>query len=158
MRLILDILRWLILDIFLLEIRWRLCINDVEPSSNFGNELYRISATVDTPWWRHQMETFTALLALCVGNSQVTSEFTSQRSVTRNFDVFFVLHPNIRLSKQWWGWWFETPLECHPRIYNPTKTHFESSPSVAKHTQLYLHHRLELGLKHLIFACISFFH
>ena len=23
---------------------------------------------------------------------------------------FFYLHPNKRLSKQWWGWWFETPL------------------------------------------------
>ena len=36
----------------------------------------------------------------------------SQRPVTRNFDVFFDLHPNKRLSKQWWGWWFETP--SHP--------------------------------------------
>ena len=26
-------------------------------------------------WWRHQMETFSALLALCVGNSPVTGEF-----------------------------------------------------------------------------------
>ena len=22
---------------------------------------------------------------------------------------FFDLHPNKRLSKRWWGWWFETP-------------------------------------------------
>ena len=27
------------------------------------------------PWWRHQMETFSALLALCEGNSPVTGEF-----------------------------------------------------------------------------------
>ena len=26
------------------------------------------------PWWRHQMETFSALLALCAGNSLVTGE------------------------------------------------------------------------------------
>ena len=32
-----------------------------------------------------------------------------QRPVTRRFDVFFDLCPNKRLSKQWWGWWFETP-------------------------------------------------
>ena len=32
-----------------------------------------------------------------------------QRPVTRSFEVFFDLHPNKRLSKQWWGWWFETP-------------------------------------------------
>ena len=30
-------------------------------------------------WWRHQMETFSALLALCVGNSLVTGEFPAQR-------------------------------------------------------------------------------
>ena len=27
----------------------------------------------------------------------------------RGFDVFFDLHLNKRLSKQPWGWWFETP-------------------------------------------------
>ena len=60
-------------------------------------------------WWRHQMETFSALLALCVGNSPVTGEFPSQRPVTRSFDVFFDLRLNEPLSKQCWGWWFETP-------------------------------------------------
>ena len=59
--------------------------------------------------WRHQMETFSALLALCVGNSSVTSEFPSQRPMTRSFDASFDLGPNKRLSKQWWGRRFETP-------------------------------------------------
>ena len=36
-------------------------------------------------WWRRQMETFSALLALCVGNSPVSA----QRPVTRSFDGFF---------------------------------------------------------------------
>ena len=61
-------------------------------------------------WWRHQMETFSALLALCAGNSPVTGEFPAPRPVTRSFDVFFDLRLNKRLSKQSWGWWFETPL------------------------------------------------
>ena len=39
-------------------------------------------------WWRHQMETFSALLALCAGNSPMTGEFPAQRPVTRSFDVF----------------------------------------------------------------------
>ena len=59
-------------------------------------------------WWRHQMETFSALLALCAGNSSVTFEFPAQRPMTRSFDVFFDLHPNKRLSKQSWGRWFDT--------------------------------------------------
>ena len=54
------------------------------------------------------METFSALLAICAGNSPVTGEFPTQRPVTRSFDVYFDLCPNERLSKQSWGWWFET--------------------------------------------------
>ena len=55
------------------------------------------------------METFSALLAICAGNSPVPGEFPTQRPVTQSFDVFFDLRLNKRLSKQWWGWWFETP-------------------------------------------------
>ena len=62
-----------------------------------------------TSWWRHQMEIFSALLALCAGNSPVTGEFPAQRPVTRSFHVFFDLRLNKRLSKHSWGWWFETP-------------------------------------------------
>ena len=67
-------------------------------------------------WWCHQMETFSALLALYAGNSPVPGEFPTQRPVTRSFDVYFDLRPNRRLSKQSWGWWFETaswPLWRH---------------------------------------------
>ena len=60
-------------------------------------------------WWRHQMETFSALLVLCEGNSPVTGEFPSQRPVMWSFDVFFDLRLNKRLSKQSRRWWFETP-------------------------------------------------
>ena len=55
------------------------------------------------------MQTFSALLAICAGNSPVPGEFPAQRPVTRNFDVFFDLRLNKRLSKQSLGWWFETP-------------------------------------------------
>ena len=51
------------------------------------------------PWWRHQMETFSVLLALCAGNSPFTGEFPAQRPVTRSFDIFFHLCLNKRLSK-----------------------------------------------------------
>ena len=69
-----------------------------------------------SPWWRHQMEPFSALLAICAGNSPVSGEFSAQRPMTRSFDVFFDLRKNKRLSKQSWGWWFETlsrPLWRH---------------------------------------------
>ena len=72
-----------------------------------------------SPWWRHQMETFSALLAICAGISPVSGEFPAQRPVTRSFDVFFDLCLNKRLSKQSWAWWFETlscPLWIHPNV------------------------------------------
>ena len=61
-------------------------------------------------WWRHQMETFSALLAICAGNSPVPGELPAQRPVTRSFDVSFHLRQNKRLNKQLWGWGFETLL------------------------------------------------
>ena len=43
------------------------------------------------------METFSALLAICAGNSPVPGEFPAQRPVTRSFDVFF----DLRLINGW---------------------------------------------------------
>ena len=40
------------------------------------------------------METFSALLALCAGNSPVTGEFLAQKPVTRSFEIFFDLRRN----------------------------------------------------------------
>ena len=62
-------------------------------------------------WSCHEMETFSALLAICAENS-----FHAQRQVTRSLNVSFDLRLNKRLSKQSWGWWFETlpfPLWRH---------------------------------------------
>ena len=67
------------------------------------------------------METFSALLAICAENSPVTGKFSAQRPVTRSFDVLFDLRLNNRLSKQSWGWWFETqsrPLWRHCSVLN----------------------------------------
>ena len=60
------------------------------------------------PRWRHQMETFFALLALCEKIHR--SPVDSQRPVRRSFDVFFDLRLNKRLSKQSRRRRFETPL------------------------------------------------
>ena len=83
---------------------------------NSQRELEERHSYLCSQWWRHQMEAFSALLALCVGNSPVTGEFPTQRPVTRSFDVFLICALNKRLSKQSWSWWSETPsrsLWCH---------------------------------------------
>ena len=35
--------------------------------------------------------------------------YPQQKPVMRSFDIFFDLSQNERMSKQSWGWWFETP-------------------------------------------------
>ena len=80
---------------------------------------YRSGPGMNT-WWRHQMATISALLALCAGNSPVIGEFPAQRPVTRSFDVLFDLRMSKRLSKQSWGWWFETPSRPLWRHSNDT--------------------------------------
>ena len=64
------------------------------------------------------METFSALLAICAGNSPVPGEFPAQRPVTRSFGVFFDLRLNKQLRKQSWGWWFDTPSRPLWRHHN----------------------------------------
>ena len=63
----------------------------------------------DLPWWRHQMEAFSALLALCERNPPVPGGSPSQRPVTQSFDVLFDVRLNKRLCKQSRRRWFETP-------------------------------------------------
>ena len=58
----------------------------------------------------------------------VTGGFPSQRSVTRNFNVFIHLRLNKRLSKQWRHRWFETPsrlLWHHCNVALPVERIFE---------------------------------
>ena len=99
------------------------------------------SALLDLTWWRHQMETFSAFLVLCAGNSPVTCEFPAQRPETRSFDVFFDLRLNKRLNKQSWGWWFETPswsLRRHSNEHTHPKHLVCDIPLVANFLSFYM--------------------
>ena len=68
------------------------------------------------PWWRHQMEIFSASLALCAGYSSVTGELPSQRSMTRSFDFYLIC--------AWTNGWVNNreagDLICHRAHYDVT--------------------------------------
>ena len=104
-----------VLYFYLMRIVFNLCSNCAW--LNFGGSVCIYPSFVqnvcmyftDHTLWRHQMETFSALLAICAGNSPVPGEFPTQRPVTRSFDAFFDLRLSKRLSKQSWCWWFDTP-------------------------------------------------
>ena len=93
-------------------------------------------------WRRHQIETFSALLAICGGNSPVPGEFHTQRPVTRRFDVFLDPRLNKRLSKQPWGWWFESlsrPLWRHRNVWYMPFFGLIDSPDCVMETTKYIH-------------------
>ena len=74
------------------------------------------------PIWRHQVETFSALLNLCERNSPTTGEFPSQRPETLSLYVFFDLRLNKRLSKPSGRLWFEEPSRLLWRHCNVLST------------------------------------
>ena len=60
---------------------------------------------------------------LCAGNSPVPVNSPHKGQWRGAFDVFFDLRLNKRLSKQTWGWWFETLSsslwrQCFEKIYH----------------------------------------
>ena len=83
------------LFVWLLPSKWTTCIVGLDAAAQI---FYAICNQGEYgPWWCHQMETFSALLALFAGNSPVTGEFPAQRPVTWSFDIFF----DLRLDKRW---------------------------------------------------------
>ena len=83
--------------------------NFTDTGSIIANILHDHFPDNGAAWWRHPMETFSAVLTLCEGNPSVTGVLPSQRPVTRGFDVFIDLHLTKRLSKHSTRRWFETP-------------------------------------------------
>ena len=91
-----------------MTLMWRYLVIVMSEEAATGQSPSFGRSQIGKPWWRQQMETFSALLVFCAGNSPVGGEFPAQRPVTRSFDVFFDLRLNKALNKQSWGWWSET--------------------------------------------------
>ena len=85
-------------------------------------------------WWHHQLETFSALPALCAGNSPVIGEFPSHRPVRRSFDVIF----DLRLKSGW----FETPSRSLWRNCNTLRVLLENTAKQA-HSSIMISHSHE---------------
>ena len=97
------------------------------------------------PWWRHQMEKSSALLALCAGNSPVPGDVDLWC-----FSLICAL--NKRLSKHSWGWWFETP-SC---ILFPITTMPIGDISKAGLTGIEKSHNIELVVTGNTHHCYSY--
>ena len=92
------------------SLRSRVCF---KPSQDTGASTVFVHKIMLTKIIRHNMMTssngniFRETGPLC-GEFTGPGEFSTQRPVTRSFDLYFDLRRNKRLSKQSWGWWFET--------------------------------------------------
>ena len=111
---------WIVRSLWGHRLTWHvilrfLAMNKDEPG-HWRTVLYCVNLNGRTPTkfaWKNMMtpsngNIFRVTGPLC-GEFTGPGEFPAQRPVTRSFDVFFDLRPNTRLSKQPWGWWFETP-------------------------------------------------
>ena len=78
----------------------------------YGMNMFEYTTLLSSSCRRHRWKARTRNMIMS-SNGNI---FPTQRPVTRSFDVLFDLRPNKRLSKQSWGWWFETPSRpswCH---------------------------------------------
>ena len=85
-------------------------IDGLDCSDSITNipELVVLHKVIET-WWSHKMETFCALLALCAGNSSITSGFPSQRPVKQSFGLFL----DLFLKNGWVNNWDAGDLRRH---------------------------------------------
>ena len=72
---------------------WLMCSKSV--SAKIILKIFRVVGRVpaggpERSWWRHRMETISAILDLCEGNTPITGGFPSQRPVTRSSDVCLI--------------------------------------------------------------------
>ena len=106
--------------------------------------------------WKH----FPRYCPLC-GEFTGPSEFPIQWLVTRSFGVFFDLGLNKRLSKQLWGWWFETPPWSLRRQCNVNAR--QAKPAVHLMTPLatLLYRRVYVSYSHMragyVRVCVTLF-
>ena len=103
-------------------------------SSSMNTQTFSVSLSIwiskhsPMPWWGHQMDTFSALLAICAGNSPVPDEFTAQRPVTRSFDFFICTWINGIVNNREAG-----DLRRHRAHYDVTNTKFAASNYLNNH-------------------------
>ena len=78
---------------------------------NWSNHTIYLKITFEA-WWHHQVETFSALLAICAVNSPIITHhrwIPLTKAIDTELWCFFYLHLNKRLSEQSCCRWFEMP-------------------------------------------------
>ena len=71
------------------------------------SSVYHCANDICISRWRHDVETISALLAICEVNPPVADGFPSQRVSKTGFGVFFGVRLNKRLSKQSTCQWYK---------------------------------------------------
>ena len=98
------------------------------------------------------METFSALLALCAGDSPVTVEFPAQKPLTRSFDFFF----GLRLSNGWVNNREADDLRRHSAHYDVTVMLFSPPHNRAQQNCVYISWDIQWNLSVTTTSVIKF--
>ena len=97
---------------------------------NLSNIIFNLwiypSRFLAVSWWRHQMETFSALLPICAGNSPVPDEFPAQRPVNNGKAGDLKRHRahcDVIVMMLWYLplWWTARPFIGYACINPPGK-------------------------------------
>ena len=64
-------------------------------SAKYTTVKYQVPIKCTIPYWRHQMEAFSALLAICAGNSPVTDELPSQKASNADLCIYIYKYEYI---------------------------------------------------------------
>ena len=103
--------------------------------------------TRQSAWWRLQLEIFSALLLLSCGEFTVHWWIPLTKASDAEFEVFFDLRLNKRLSKQSRCRWFEMAVRSlwrHTNGLSPSNIH----PRVQQHNLYFRVHFLYISLHH----------
>ena len=101
------------------------------------------------------METFSALLAICAGNSPVTGEFPSQWPVVRSIDIFFIC--------AWINGWVNTgeagDVRRHRAHHDVTVMMFRPTWNFANHqwNEVYTYSKMKRVFPNLLYRTIYIF-
>ena len=119
---------------------------------SYTERQFRHMYQFEKSWWRHQIDAFSRYWPFVRGihRSLVNSPHKGQWR-----GALMICALNKRLSKQWWGWWFETPSRSLWRHCNVYIDFLAVCPHLVISVHFYPRPVLAFGYFHCLRLCVS---
>ena len=118
---------------------------------SYTERQFRHMYQFEKSWWRHQIDAFSRYWPFVRGihRSLVISPHKGQWR-----GALMICALNKRLSKQWWGWWFETPSRSLWRHCNVYIDFLAVCPHLVISVHFYPRPVLAFGYFHCLRLCV----